>query len=590
MKNRHRIWIYLLAWVTGTVAIADAAARPPGTWTSSLYGEDWSPLPALTFESDKLIQDFSYAGYAKGERPIPSLDGARILNVLAFGADPLGQMDSTAAIQDALDTASAIRGGAVVYMPEGTYLVSPAKDRGRCLLINNDNIVLRGAGIGKTFLLNTSTKMRGKQIILVAAPASAAWNSPDSAEVPIREDLMSPTLQVPVRSTEGFCVGDQIVICCDPTEAWILDHKEPEWLGAEKKLGHFFYYRQIKAINPEQNMLTIDVPTRYTLKRSYNARVYLKKGMIREVGLEEFSIGNVEHPGRDGFRNLDFAAPTGEYTQRLIADAGLTAEEAAVVKSAYDIHFSFAIAMVGVADGWIKNVASFHPPENRTGCHILSNGIRLKECANVSLVNCSMQKTQYGGGGGNGYMFRMDGCNECLFESCTAAYARHGFSMSGMACSGNVFYKCFDKEAGHQTGATGDEETDGKSSDHHMWFSHSNLYDGCIADNSWFEARDRYYPVMSKPKHNTTSAHTVIWNTEGRANRYHPFVVWSLQGKYGYVIGTKGAVSAVRTDGDYPEKRKSISDPVDHVEGVGMGDTLRPASLFEDQRRRRLGR
>ena len=96
-------------------------------------------------------------------------------------------------------------------------------------------------------------------------------------------------------------------------------------------------------------------------------------------------------------------------------------------------------------------------------------------------------------------------------------------------------------------------------------------------------------PVMSKPKHNTTSAHTVIWNTEGRANRYHPFVVWSLQGKYGYVIGTKGAVCAVRTDGDYPELRKAISDPVDHVEGVGLGDMLRPVSLFEDQRRRRMG-
>lgn len=494
MSNRYRMWVYFSALLAGVVGSALAGAVAPGIWTSSLYGTDWDPTPDLSFETDKIIQDFSYAGYAKGERPIPSMAEARTINVLAFGADPSGQSDSTAAIQSALDTAAAIRGGAVVYMPEGTYLLSPPPDRGRCLLINKDHVVLRGAGVGKTFLLNTSTKMRGKQIILVAAPASAAWDSPDSVEIPIREDLMSPTLQIPVRSTDGLKVGDQIIICCDPTEAWITDHKEEEWRGAEKKLGHFFYYRQIKAIDSEQNVLIIDIPTRYTLKRSYNARVYLKKGMLREVGLEDFSIGNVEHPGKDGFKNLDFAAPTGDYTKRLIADAGLTAEAASVIKSAYDIHFSFVIAMVGVADGWIKNVASFHAEGNRTGCHMLSNGIRLKECANVSLVNCSMQKTQYGGGGGNGYMFRMDGCNECLFESCSAAYARHGFSMSGMACSGNVFYKCFDKEAGHQTGATGDEETDGKSSDHHMWFSHSNLYDGCIAENSWFEARDRYYP------------------------------------------------------------------------------------------------
>lgn len=122
-----------------------------------------------------------------------------------------------------------------------------------------------------------------------------------------------------------------------------------------------------------------------------------------------------------------------------------------------------------------------------------------------------------------------------------------------------------------------------------MWFSHSNLYDGCLTENSWFEARDRYYPVMSEPKHNSTSAHTVIWNTECISNSYHPFAVWSMQAKYGYVIGTKGAVSAVRTDGDYPE-RAAVSDPVDYVEGVGEGDSLSPASLYLDQRLKRIGR
>ncbi|MNL82244.1 hypothetical protein D3C87_2095820 [compost metagenome] len=75
---------------------------------------------------------------------------------------------------------------------------------------------------------------------------------------------------------------------------------------------------------------------------------------------------------------------------------------------------------------------------------------------------------------------------------------------------------------------------------------------------------------------------------EGVANSFHPFVVWCQQADYGYVIGTRGAVNGVKTDGKYPE-RKSHTDPVDVVEGIGKGDTLSPRSLFEDQRKRRLG-
>lgn len=255
--------------------------------------------------------------------------------------------------------------------------------------------------------------------------------------------------------------------------------------------------------------------------------------------------------------------------------------------SAYDIHYSFAITFINVMNGWINGVESFKTDSNQTGCHLLSNGIRLKECRNVSVVDCVMQKTQYGGGGGNGYMFRMDNCNECFFERCSSAWARHGFSINGMSCSGNVLYKCFDKETGHQTGATGHEHTTGKSSDHHMWFSHSNLYDGCMAQNSWFEARDRYYDVMSSPKHNSTAAHTVIWNTECRLNSYKPFGVWSQQARYGYVIGTLGAVPAVETDSFYPA-RDAAAAPADHVEGVGMGSALVPASLYESQWLRRM--
>ncbi|MGE9290907.1 MAG: glycosyl hydrolase family 28-related protein, partial [Puniceicoccales bacterium] len=559
---------------------------PDGTWHSELYDENWTPFPDLSFESDQLIQDFSYAGYARGERPIPDLKDAPVINVLEMGADPSGERDSTSAIQGAINKAASMGEPAVVYMPEGFYRVRPTKAGSPTLAIRKSGIVLRGDGPGKTFLFNDSYEMRGQQIIRVTGTSDSIWSRVEGDAVKITEDLMKPTLEIPVTDVDSFEVGDAIILRADPNEAWIRDHKELGWLGYEDKLGSMLELRIIESIDREKNVLTIDIPTRYTFKPAYDGRVYKKSGMVREVGLENFSIGNREHPVRDGWENLDFAAPKGDYTRRLAESRNLPADFAAERKSAYDVHFSFAILMQNAMDSWILNVDSFQFEGNELGTHLLSNGIRLKECRSISVINSSMQKPQYGGGGGNGYMFRIDSSNECLLSNCTAAFSRHGFSMSGMATSGNVLFECKDIETGHQTAGSG--KTQGKGSDHHMWFSHSNLFDSCVADNSWFEARDRYYDQLSKPKHNSTSAHTVIWNTTGLSNAYHPFVVWSMQAKYGYVVGTQGAVSAVRTDGDYPE-RYAVSDPVDIVEGVGEGATLYPQSLYQHQLKRRLG-
>jgi hypothetical protein len=572
------------------LALLSARAAAPDAWRSELYPADWSPpSPTASFENDKVLQDFSYAGYRAGEAPIPSLQDAPVFDATApeFGADPAGLTDSTAAIQSAIDAASAA-GGGVVLLPAGTYRIAPRGDSGQALRIAADGVVLRGDGPDRTFLLNTATYMRGKHIILVEGAASANWTQSEGAEVPITRELPGPTRDIPVADASAFAPGDTIVIRADPTPEWILEHREPEWIGHEAKLGSILYLRRILSVDTKSNTLRIDAPTRYYLKPRDGARVYKKTGLRREVGVEGLSIGNVQHPGADGWGPLDFAAPSGEYTKRLQDAYGLSAEEAARPKSAHDVHFSYAITFRRVMDGWIRNVSSFRPDGNTTGAHLLSNGVRLLQCRGVTVENAHLGFAQYGGGGGNAYLYRIDDSNECLLADSSAEFSRHGFAISGMACSGNVLWRCRDKDTGLQTGSTGRETTWGKGSDHHMYLSHSNLLDGCVAENSWFEARYRYYEKMSLPRHNLTSAHTVFWNTRGEGGGDRPYLVWSEQARYGYVIGTQGPHSAVRTDGATEDRLDRVT-PVDHVEGVGAGETLRPASLFADQRLRRLG-
>ena len=100
-------------------------AAPLFAWRSELYPESWSPADLGNFYTDKVLQDFSYAGYKRGEEEIPVVTGPVFtVTDAAYGADNSGTNDATKAIQKAIDAACSA-GGGVVYLPAGTYKVNP---------------------------------------------------------------------------------------------------------------------------------------------------------------------------------------------------------------------------------------------------------------------------------------------------------------------------------------------------------------------------------------------------------------------------------------------------------------------------------
>jgi hypothetical protein len=517
-------------------------------------------VATTSFETNKLIQDFSYAGYKAGEQSIPVLAGPLFdVRQPPYNADNTGTNDATIAIQAAINAAQSA-GGGVVFLPAGRYSVSPQGGNAYALLMNASNVVLRGAGVGTTFLLNTSTNMRSKSIILLNGPSATGFYSSGVASTAISQDLLGPTLKIPVVSTSGFAPGQWIVLRADCTDAWITEHNEPDWLSYGSQLRGVAYFRRVIAVSTLQQTITLNAPTRYYLKTRDNARVVrLGSGPLMGCGLESFSIGNVQHPGA-GWGENDYTLST---------------------TAAYDAHDSFAIRMVRARDSWIRDVATFQPAGNTTTCDLLSNGILLNECTQITLTNCDFQRAQYGGGGGNGYMYRLANSSDCLLDNCRSTFTRHGFVLSQMAASGNVFHACLDKDSGRQTGDTGSQSTAGANSDHHMHFSHANLVDACTGDNSGWEAR--YRPYGSVPLHDLTAAHSVFWNTRGIGGG-PSYVVQSEQSRYGYVIGTRGTRSGVSLSTYGGTK----CNPQDHVEGTAQGDTLEPYSLYEDQLSRRL--
>lgn len=220
-------------------------------------------------------------------------------------------------------------------------------------------------------------------------------------------------------------------------------------------------------------------------------------------------------------------------------------------------------------NGWLRDVTTYRPAANASDVHLLSNGVRMDAARNITVRDVDLRRPQYLGAGGNGYMIVLSG-QECLVERATTARGRHNFSFSLMQSSGNVV---FDSAASH-----------GKLPvDFHMHLSMANLIDNLTLDHDFIEARHR---DCCGHGHGTTQS--VFWNTEGLAYPSDQFlvqfIVHSVQFGHGYVIGTHGPAGAVQTfDLEDP------ATPVDWVEGQGQGETLEPASLWIDQRERRLG-
>ncbi len=545
-------------------ALPSLPAGETASWRSALYpAEGWNPEAAL-LDVDPVIQDFSYAGYRRGEAPIPTVAGPIFdASAAPYGADATGASDSTAAIQAAIDAAGA-DGGGVVYLPAGTYRLAVPDDAAQALLINRPGVVLRGAGREKTFLLHTRySGVRKKAVIRVLGSEKARLLADGDVVAPLSADLRHSTRVIPVRSTDGFAVGDLVTIRNDITPEWVDEHREPGWRGHEARLRGIGYRREIVAIDPAAGTLTVDVPVRYALKLRDRARVVRVEGKpLVEVGLEDFSIGNIQHPG-DSWGTDDFNKPG---------------------TAAQDVSGFTAIVFEQASHSWMRRVASFLPKRNTTTAHLLSNGLHVRQSTHLTIEDCFFQRTQYGGGDGNGYMFALIGAQECLIRRSEARLARHGFAMSLSTTSGNVLLDCLDADTAQALGAGTVYETTGKGSDQHMWFSQANLIDHCTGENSWFEAVYRPFPRSGPPPlHALTSVHSVYWNTRG-TGAIKDAIVKSEQYLHGYVIGTRGERSRV----ELTARNRAATDPVDHVEGEGRGDTLEPGSLYLDQLRRRL--
>jgi hypothetical protein len=527
-------------------------------WYSNLYPADW--VPGYTYGTERhFLHDFSYAGYLMGLDAIPQSVGTVHIDVTEapYNADKTGVTDATTAIQNAINTATAL-GGGTVYLPAGTYQVKPTGNS--ALKISSSNIILRGAGKNRTFIRCSEENMRSKQIILVDGGGS--WDTPEDGKTYyFTRDLSdTPSKEIFLDDITGLMPGTWVIIRSDRSAEWIAEHSMSGFWNPNTTMGVTFY-RQIMGINREAKSITIDIPTRYPVKIRDNARVYKVTPKLSNVGLENFSIGNKMNPATAGWGEEDYTTSgNGGY----------------LVHSAFLIKFSHAV------NSWAKNIASYkadNPTNTSFGeVHMSSNGLDLNQCRSLTVENCDFSYPQYEGGGGNGYGLNL--CSEdCLFKNYSSTSPRHAFAFKYAYSNGNVFVNSTASNAKY-------------ASDFHMYFSMSNLIDNYNLDSDFIESSVRPYGATAGNYHGITSSQTVFWNSNGLKYKGNNYIIDSRQHAYGYIIGTRGAASGVKTTPTYISTNYGNVEtaPEDYKEGIGLGESLATPSLYDSQLRKRYER
>jgi len=362
---------------------------------SALAGISFAMVAGSAFSQPVPI-DFSTAGYASHERPIPD-SPVRIVVSPAKG-------DETVRIQQAIDYVSGLtpdnnglRG--VVLLLKGRHEVLGG------LVITNSGVVLRGQGISNTTLI--AAGMDRRTLIRVIGGNDKKLGQPWR----IIDDL------VPAGAT-GFRLpdagnlksGNCIRITRPSTKEWVVKLGAMEFGGGEGggwKPGtrDISWDRTVKLVDGD--LITIDAPITTAIeKESGGATVAFLDwpGQVTNVGIEN-----------------------------------LTLESTFDSANAKDENHSWcAITMENAADSWVRQVTFKHFAGSAVALYETTQRIIIQDCVSLAPVSEI--------GGYRRHTFFTMG-QQILFLRCYTEQGRHDFSVGHCASGPNAFVQCEAREA-----------------------------------------------------------------------------------------------------------------------------------------------
>lgn len=338
--------------------------------------------------------DFSTAGYAANEKPIPT---APVQVVVKPTSD-----DSTARIQAAIDYVSHLAAdtnglrGAVLLLA-GRHEVLGG------LRITNSGVVLRGQGVNETALVATGLDRRTLiRIYGQPLPAPTQRIPITDTFVPVGANTISVTDASTVRPLSP------IRLTRPSTKEWITKLRATDFGGGEGggwKPGSrdITWQRTITGI--AGNRITLDAPLTTALDEP---GAYISPigpiGPISQIGIENLTLESTFDPNNPKDEN----------------------------------HSWCAITMENTSDAWVRQVTFKHFAGSAVALYETTHRITVQDCVSLAPVSEI--------GGYRRHTFFTMG-QQTLFLRCYSEYGRHDFSVGHCAAGPNAFVQCEAREA-----------------------------------------------------------------------------------------------------------------------------------------------
>lgn len=460
------------------------------------FGPD-GKLLCLPDKQGNLIPDFSRSGYMGGGVALPDVPVREVLE------PEKGDADDTLRIQAAIDKVSShvpdqsgIRGA--LLLKRGLYRVSGS------LKVTASGVVIRGEGQKPdgTTLLATGKQ---KRTLIAVGVKTAIEEIKDSRRRITDSYVPWGATSFSIESTDGFSVGDPVMIFRPSTAEWIHDigmdqidttgkPNTKQWSAGGYDLR---FERIVTAI--KGNRITLDAPVVNAMNEKYGGGFiyrFTESGRVTQVGIEHLRLVSEYEKGKE---NED--------------------EE----------HAYTGIVLNHVENAWVRNISTLH----------FSDAVSLGGAAKfVTVQDCACIKPVSKIRGGRRYSYNING-QFCLVQRCYSDQARHAKVTGSRVCGPNVFLDCLA------------ENNHGDIGPHHRWAV------GILWDNikgGAFNAQDR---GASGSGHGWAGAQQVFWNCETTS-----ICVQKPPTAQNYAIGCIGKIDMGRFKDREPGIYESHGTPV----------------------------
>lgn len=428
-----------------------------------------------------IIPDFSYAGFKQGGVALPVVPTIETLK-------PNHSGDDFARIQAAIDRiaqrtpdANGFRGA--LKLLAGQYTIDQP------LKLMAGGIVLRGEGRGGEGQGEDGTRLRSinkanrASIVQIGHPypereAKKATNAHTVS-------ITTPTVAVgstalEVESTQGYTVGDRIVIVKTPNKKWVgpegVNNAKHGWRAADYIIAH---ERTLSAVKGKQ--LHFFPPMVDTIEAYYGGgHVYRAdvSDRIQHVGIEDIRLeGNPNTPVTGGSMDGPFVG----------------------------------ISIHQTENSWVKNTTFryvSHAIETQNGAHF-------NTFQDLNYIDPRFTVT-----GRMRYAYALTGnSTNNLFQRCHADKARHSFVTQSRVPGPNVFLDCTATNALNDSGP------------HHRWAT------GILYDNTAGAMLRVHNRATSGGGHGWAGAQHMFWNTQ-----HKQYVIQAPKGAMNYAVGITGTL------------------------------------------------